>query len=90
MLDTQSNTVTIKIVYFKSSGKFYADHAGDYEVTLFTGCHSPADVGRKLRELRKLPGTANNTWDGIFMVDFADFNTTKHIICGYPELVMPQ
>lgn len=80
-------TFSIKITYFKPSGKYYTDTTVDRDVRVIgtNGCNMN-DVVAWLRGHQRdggggLPGLRNGTWHGPIMVDCSE---------GYPCLILPQ
>lgn len=74
--------IAVTCVYFKPSGKWYTDGTDEFPKSLFEGCIYPRDYGRRLNELKLLPGLQSGTWnDGPFTVDVQD---------KYVELVIPR
>lgn len=74
----------IHCVYFKASGKYYAQAADKFNKQVFTEsgerCIYPRDYGRVLRTLKMLPGLVNGTWEGPFIIN----------VGSYIELVLPE
>lgn len=66
---------TIECVYFKPSGKWYAEGTvvvKDTDAELIaaagTGLIYPRDYGRALCKSKRLPGLASGTWSGPFAI----------------------
>lgn len=72
--------VKIKCTYFKPSGKYYADGCEWFAKKLFEGCIYPISYGKRLLELKSLPGLRSGIWDGPF---------TVKVQGKYTELVIP-
>lgn len=75
----------VRCTYFKESGKYYCDSTEEGEWTefpdgMFVSCIYPSQIGRRLRELEKLPGLVNGTWNGPFTITVEG---------KYTELVLP-
>lgn len=73
-------SATIKLTYFKPSGKWYTDGVFtsklEYMYEIF-------DHVRDLRNTSKLPGLGSGSWDGYILV------TSDDHPCAYPGLVLP-
>lgn len=75
-----SEVIGIRCIYFKSSGKYYTNGEESYPRETFKGCFYPSDLGKRLRELHKLPGIQNGYWSDYFILEPEGM---------YPELVLP-
>jgi hypothetical protein len=80
---------TIKITYFKPSGKYYTDATEKREFRSLEGgsCYMN-DVADWIRGLRRqdragtpLPGLSSSGWDGFILIDSED---------GFPVLILPE
>ncbi len=72
--------IKIKCTYFKESGKYYSDGEGEFEESLFERLSYPSEYGKKLRELKLLPGLQSGNWNDYFVIDVENL---------YSELVLP-
>lgn len=81
---------TIRIVYFKPSGKFYTEAKATREFRMVGNSHNVcnmSDVTAWIRGLRDaggqeaLPGLSGSGWDGPILIDSDD---------GFPCLIMPR
>jgi len=68
-----------KFNYFKDSGKWYTD--GECEITEEEKKEHiyPKELGKFLRQEKRLPGLLGGTWGGCFTIEV-----------GYVELVFPE
>jgi hypothetical protein len=71
----------IKCTYFKEGGKYYTEGEDEFPSDLFEHHFNPRQYGRRLLELKRLPGIAGGTWDGPFVIEV-------HPSPGYPELCL--
>lgn len=80
-------TFTIKITYFKDTGKLYtsAEHTGEFDACDPDGCCYMLGVKDWVKRLRcegKLPGLQSGRWDdGYILIDCFE---------GYPCLILPE
>lgn len=79
---SQEVLVLVTCAYFKASGKYYTEGAAAYPASLFEECIYPRDYGRRLLELKRLPGLQSGTWSGCFTV------RVMKDIGSYTELVV--
>jgi hypothetical protein len=77
---TEKSEITINCIYFKKSGKFYANGSGQFRKSLFENCNYPSEYGRILLSLGALPGLRSGTWsEGAFTVEVEDLYT--ELVC---------
>ena len=71
--------IDIECYYYKKSGKYYTHAKERFPVDIFKGCVYPRDYGKRLLEMKALPGLESGTWEHSF---------TVHVEDKYPELVV--
>lgn len=70
--------ITVKLTFFKTSGKYYS--SGEYETTL-TAFHEIIDHVRFKRNIKQLPGLAGG-WEGPILVQIGGPSV--------PHLILPE
>lgn len=66
----------VKCIYFKSSGKYYTEGSINVDDSVINEFIYPRAIGKRLNELKMLPGLNSGEW--------------KHSFVCYPEDLYPE
>lgn len=64
--------LAVTCTYFKPTGEFVLKATARYYTWRFEGCVSAGDIGRRLMELRRMPGQKSGIWNGPYICHPAD------------------